>query len=130
MSENLQSRPRRPGNPAWVPGVSGNPGGKSKQRMELQAAIERIHAGPLALDALERLRGIGMGTVKFGRMKSAAEDKVQVAALVAYLDRVGAHVPKRKEEDERPLKDLTPEEMDELGDELKARADQKRGEVS
>ena len=67
MSENLQQpRARRPGNPKWVPGVSGNPGGKTKARMELQASIEKIHAGPLALQALDRLRRIGMGitTVK------------------------------------------------------------------
>ena len=134
MSENLQATPRKKkgGNPNWLPGVSGNPGGRTKARMELQAAIEKIHAGPLALDALERLRGIGMGTVTFGigKFQRSAEDKVQVAALVAYLDRVGAHVPKRKEEDEKPLADLTAEEMDDLAQELARKAEAKRGEVS
>lgn len=98
--------------------------------MELQAEIEKIHAGPLALAALNRLRLIGMGKTTFGLRQLPAEDKVQVVALVAYLDRVGAHVPRRKEEDEAPLKDLTPEEMDELAADLQARAETKRGEVS
>jgi len=131
MSENLQDRPRkRGGNPNWLPGVSGNPGGKTKARIELQAAIEKIHAGPLALAALERLRCIGMGTTRFGLRQLPAEDKVQVTALVAYLDRVGAHVPKRKEEDEKPLADLSAEEMDELAQELARKAEAKRGAVS
>jgi len=114
----------------WKPGQSGNPGGKSRERIELQAAIEKIHAGPLALAALDRLRLIGMGVTTFGLRQMPAEDKVQVAALVAYLDRVGAHVPKRKEEDEKPLADLSPEEMDELAQELARKAEAKRGEVS
>jgi len=114
----------------WKPGQSGNPGGKSRQRIELQAAIEKIHAGPLALAALDRLRLIGMGVTTFGLRQLPAEDKVQVAALVAYLDRVGAHVPKRKEEDEKPLADLSPEEMDELAQELARKAEAKRSEVS
>lgn len=131
MSENLQvKRKKIAGNPNWVPGVSGNPGGRTKARVELQAAIEKIHAGPLALAALDRLRLIGMGKTTFGLRQLPAEDKVQVAALVAYLDRVGAHVPKRKEEDEAPLKDLSPEEMDELSQELAQRAAAKRSEVS
>lgn len=113
-----------------MPGVSGNPGGKTKARIELQAAIEKIHAGPLALAALERLRCIGMGTTRFGLRQLPAEDKVQVTALVAYLDRVGAHVPKRKEEDEKPLADLSAEEMDELAQELARKAEAKRGAVS
>jgi len=132
MSENLQvtQRKKKGGNPNWLPGVSGNPGGKTKARMELQASIEKIHAGPLALQALDRLRRIGMGITTFGLRQLPAEDKVQVAALVAYLDRVGAHVPKRKEEDEKPLADLTAEEMDELAQELARKAEAKRGEIS
>lgn len=135
MSEKQQQRrasrqPEHLAPFAWQPGKSANPGGKTRERMALQSAIEQIHAGPLALDALERLRLIGMGKTTFGLRKLPAEDKVQVQALVAYLDRVGAHVPKRKEDEEAPLKDLSAEEMDELAAELKARAETKRGEVS
>jgi len=126
MSEN-EAQTRAAGG-RWKPGVSGNPGGRSLEQRLLQNEIERIHAGPLALGALERLRRIGMGEIKFGRF--AAEDRVQVLALTAYLDRVGITPRKPKEDEGANLGDLSAEEMLEMAAELARRAAEQKAKVS
>lgn len=142
MSENVvpAATPKRRGTP-FPKGQSGNPGGRTTEQRLLQVEIERIHAGKLALEALNRLRNIGMGKVTFVQAVSTrdgveivrgipASAQAQVAALVAYLDRVGVVPKKPKEDDGAQLGDMTADEMDEMAAELARRAGAKRAEVS
>lgn len=75
MAENSTAEPERrgPGRP-FPKGTSGNPGGRPRRVRELEAAIEEAHAGPKALEVIDKLRDLALGG--------------DVQAAKAYLDRV------------------------------------------
>lgn len=64
----------------WKPGQSGNPGGMPKGVRALQAKILLAH-GEQVIPALQRLLDIGMD--------ESVPAKVRVAALTAYVGKVG-----------------------------------------
>ncbi len=63
---------RGPGRP-FLPGQSGNPSGRPKSLVALEAQIRELH-GPLAIEVLEKLRGLALAG--------------NVAAAKVYLERV------------------------------------------
>lgn len=92
-AQNSEQQRRVVGRP-WPKGTSGNPGGRTKKLRELDAEIERLHAGQNVLDVLERLREIAMGHEievskgEDGPVVAYAVTKVQVEAAKVYLNRV------------------------------------------
>jgi len=86
MAENSGAEPRKrgPGRP-FPPGLSGNPGGRSKQSLGLESALRETHDPPKVLAVVEKLR----------RMALAGD----VSAARVYLDRVMG--PVRANDDER-----------------------------
>lgn len=67
-----QARRRGPGRP-FLPGQSGNPAGRPRRLLALEAQIRELH-GPKALDVVEKLHGLAIAG--------------NVAAAKLYLDRV------------------------------------------
>jgi hypothetical protein len=68
----------------FIPGVSGNPGGRSKRLHNLESALQEAHDAPRVLEVVEKLRELALA------------GDVQAAKL--YLDRVAGPVKANDEE--------------------------------
>lgn len=122
----LSNDRKRPGRP-FPKGQSGNPGGRTRELRHLQTEIERIHAGPNVLDAIERIRQIGMGTVQDWDGEPCPVG-VQLAALQAYVRRIiGAErASPVDDQDDRDVGDLEADEAESLAAQLLELAQRKR----
>ena len=81
--------PKPKGNPAWVKGVSGNPGGRPKFLAEVVEAA-RSHS----LWAVTRLR----------ELAESSDERVALAALRELLDRGIGRAPEMPDDEEKMLR--------------------------